>query len=134
MGDEGSADASRRFREKLKQRSDFTERASWLLPSVAAQLQFNEIAETNLESHLRYLDSVRNYHEVVRKNFYPYIFRNTKISEVDFGKTPRHFFKNESRTNTFSSEFFAILTASFLFIGLGWLNLQKRILNFQEVL
>ncbi|MDQ4121055.1 MAG: DUF3526 domain-containing protein [Acidobacteriota bacterium] len=129
-GDEDSADAAGRYREKLEQRNDFTQRASWFLPSVAAQLQFNEIAQTDLENHLSYLDSVRNYHEVIRKTFYPYIFRNTKVADFDLKTAPRHSFKNESRTNPFSGGFLATLTAAILFIGLGWWNLQKRISSF----
>lgn len=130
IGDEDSADAAARYREKLDQRNDFTRRASWLLPSVAAQLRFNEVAETDLESHLHYLDSVRDYHESIRRTFYPYIFRNTKAAEFDLKAAPGHSFKNESALNFFSPEIIGILGAAAFFIGFGWRNLRKRILRF----
>jgi ABC-2 type transport system permease protein len=130
MGDEDSADAAARFREKLEQRNNFTEWASWLLPSVAAQLQFNEIAQTDLENHLSYLDSVRNFHETIRTTFYPYIFRNAKVAEANLENAPKHSFKNESSAIAFSGQLLAILIAAVLFNGLAWMNLQKRIANF----
>jgi ABC-2 type transport system permease protein len=130
MGDEDSADAAARFREELEQRNNFTEWASWLLPSVAAQLQFNEIAQTDLENHLSYLDSVRNFHETIRTTFYPYIFRNAKVAEANLENAPKHSFKNESSAIAFSGQLLAILIAAVLFNGLAWMNLQKRIANF----
>jgi ABC-2 type transport system permease protein len=130
MGDEDSADAAARFREKLEQRNNFTEWASWLLPSVAAQLQFNEIAQTDLGNHLSYLDSVRNFHETIRTTFYPYIFRNAKVAEANLENAPKHSFKNESSAIAFSGQLLAILIAAVLFNGLAWMNLQKRIANF----
>jgi hypothetical protein len=70
------------------------------------------------------------YHEAIRTTFYPHIFRNTKVADFDLQNAPRHSFKNESKIDTFSGGFLAILTAAVLFIGFGWLNLRKRISNF----
>jgi ABC-2 type transport system permease protein len=130
MGDEDSADAAARYRAKLEQRNDFTKRAAWFLPPIAAQLRFNEIAATDLENHLRYLDSIRNYHESIRVTFYPYIFRNAKVAEADLEKIPRHGFENDENIQPFSSQSRAILFCAILFTGLALMNFQKRIKSY----
>ena len=52
MGDFESADATERFAQKLKQRKAFTEKVTWILPTVSAQIQFNEIASRDLDSRI----------------------------------------------------------------------------------
>lgn len=130
MGDEDSADATARYREKLERRNRFTERAAQFLPTVAAQLRFNEIAETDIENHLGYLDSVRDFHETIRAHFYPHIFRGSKVAAVDWHNVPRYFYRSESAAASFSNQFFAVVLAALFFNGLAWLNLQKRIAKF----
>jgi ABC-2 type transport system permease protein len=127
MGDEEAADARGRFRQKLEQRSRFTSRAAWFLPPVAAQLRFNDIAETDLKNHLRYLDSVRDFHEKIRRTFYPHIFSDAKVADFDFETAPRHEFAKEARTNLSGGGTLTIAAAAILFAALGWLNLRRRI-------
>lgn len=126
MGDEEAADASASFREKLTLRSDVTRRAAYFLPTVAAQFRFTEIAQTDLESHLEYLDAVRDYHETIRETFYPHVFRSTKVAEFDFSAAPRYAAPEKSGGELFSDQFFAVLAAALIFGGLGWLGFRKK--------
>lgn len=130
MGDEDAAAASESYREKLERRNRFTRRAAWFLPTVAAQMRFSEIAATDLESHLGYLDSVRNFHERVRTHFYPYIFSDAKVADVDLRRAPQHGFDNEKAVNLSASQIFTVLFAALIFIGLAWANLQTRITSY----
>lgn len=130
MGDEDAAAASESYRAKLKRRSRFTARAAWFLPTVAAQMRFSEIAQTDLESHLRYLDSVRNFHERIRTHFYPHIFRDAKVADVDLRLAPQHEFDNKKTVTLLTSQIFTVLFAVLIFNGLAWANLRKRIVNF----
>jgi ABC-2 type transport system permease protein len=100
-GDEESKDATARYMEKLKMRDAWTNRAAAFLPTVGAQLSFNSLAKTDLQSHLAYLDAVRDYHRRIREFFYPMIFRNAKIEEVDWRALPKHEFKDEAQKQEF---------------------------------
>lgn len=125
-GDEDSADASRKFAEKLAKRQHITEKISWFLPTVNTQLEFNGIAQTDIGTHLNYLDSVRNYHEKIRTSFYPAIFRNDKVSEADLKKIQINEFKDENAQNQFPKGVLAILVWTILLCFGAYLNFQKK--------
>ncbi len=125
-GDFESADATERYAEKLKQRQNFTEKVAWVLPTVNTQLQFNEIASTNLESHLEYLESVREFHSKIRQTYYPHIFKNAKLTDVDMKKAPQHSFKNENESNLLNGQLLALTILSFVFISLGFVRMNRK--------
>jgi hypothetical protein len=95
------------------------------VPSVAAQLQFNEIAQTDLENHLRYLDSVR----IITRKFARRFTARLSCDEsrrIRFENRPRHAVSKRDRTNPFSGVFFCDFGGGDSFIGSGWMNLQKE--------
>lgn len=120
-GDIDSAEATRKYAEKLAQRQAFTEKAAWFLPTVAAQLQFNKIAATDLESHLEYLEAVRNYHTQIRNFFYPHIFRDAKLSDVDLKTAPEFQFSKEPITHIFDKNALSVGFSVFLLVGLSFI-------------
>ena len=126
MGDIESANATERYTEKLKQRKAFTEKVTWFLPTVNAQLQFNEIASTDLQSHLEYLDSVRTFHSKIRQTYYPHIFKDAKLSDVNLKKAQQHSFKNEIKLNYFNLEFVALLILTLVFIFLAFIRISIK--------
>jgi ABC-2 type transport system permease protein len=98
LGDEDAAFSSAQFREKLAQRQRWTQRLAWLTPTINAQLSLNRIAQTDLANHLAYLDSVRDFHEQVRRFFYPHLLCNGPAPAVDWGRMPRHQFQDEAHS------------------------------------
>lgn len=129
-GDVDASDSSARYAEALAQRNEFTEKVLQVLPAVNTQMQFNKIAATDLENHLEYLDSVRDFHEEIRTTYYPHIFLNAKISDVDLQNHPKHIFKNGSSEDPFSDEVFAVFFAGLLFIAAAWGNFNLNKSNF----
>ncbi len=125
-GDDDSADSSQKFAEKLAKRQSVTETISWFVPTVNAQLEFNAIAQTDIETHLKYLASVRNYHEKIRTAFYPAIFRNDKVSEADLKKIPVNEFKDEETQNQLPKGILAILVWTIILSFGAYLNFQKK--------
>jgi ABC-2 type transport system permease protein len=89
-GDDAAEDASRAYRETLARRALWARRVAWLFPPVAAQEALDRIAGTDLGSHLGYLDSVRRYHEALKRFFYPIVFREDPVSSVDWDAVPGH--------------------------------------------
>lgn len=126
MGDFESADATERYSQKLAQRKGFTEKVAWFLPTVNTQLQFNEIASTDLESHLEYLESVRQFHSNIRQTYYPHIFKDAKLSDIDLKKAPTHSFKNEVELNLFNLQFLSLLVLTIVFIFLALARMSKK--------
>lgn len=88
MGDEESVLTSGRLVQKLAERQRWTERVAAVLPTVNALDQLNKLAGTDLGSHLGYLQSVRRYHEQIRRHFYPAIFRETPPEGVNWRAVP----------------------------------------------
>ena len=72
-----------------------TRRAALLLPPAAFQLAVNQIARTDLDSHLAYLQSVEAYHERLKQQFLPAIFDGRAVSTVDWDQLPRHAFRDD---------------------------------------
>lgn len=124
MGDLESGDKTAEYVNKLKKRDEWTNRAALFLPTVNAQLAFNRLSGNDLQSHLDYLESVRHYHTNIRENFYPLIFRNAKVEEVDWQKVPKHQFNEETRKSQFPNSSSTILLISFLLLVFAWGKLK----------
>jgi ABC-2 type transport system permease protein len=57
-------------------------------PVIAAQQLLNKIANTDLTSHIRYLQSVKAHHRQIREYFYPFIFENTPTESLNWAGYP----------------------------------------------
>jgi ABC-2 type transport system permease protein len=82
-GDLESATSSERLFEKLSQRQLLSENIASVNPVIAAQQLLNKIANTDLVSHIRYLQSVKAHHRQIREYFYPFIFQNTPTESLN---------------------------------------------------
>lgn len=88
--DHAVAKDSKKLFEKLEKRQDISRVLGYFLPSLLLQNTFNHIAETDLEDHLRYLNSVKRYHKQLSEFFYPYLFKQSAIEEVPWEKLPQY--------------------------------------------
>ena len=89
-GDLESAGSSAKLFEKLDQRQELSENIAGLNPVIAAQQLLNKIANTDLSSHIRYLQSVKEHHRHVREYFYPFIFENTLTENLNWNAYPAY--------------------------------------------
>jgi ABC-2 type transport system permease protein len=126
LGDEDAAAASAQFRDKLQQRQQWMRRLAWLIPTINAQASFNHIAQTDLDHHLVYLDSVRSFHEQVRRFFYPYILCNGPTPAVNWRQLPNHRHSDEERRVPFPFTSLSLLLISMLIFPPSILRLSKR--------
>lgn len=97
MGDEEAAAASLQWRQTLEQREAWARRLAVLAPPALVQSALSRVAATDLPAHVAYLQSVRRYHESVRRFFYPLLFREPPIPGVEWGRLPRHRFADDER-------------------------------------
>lgn len=89
-GDLESANSSEKLFEKLLQRQMLSERIAGFNPVIAAQQSLNKIANTDLTSHIRYLQSVKAHHRQIREYFYPFIFEDTPTENIDWAGYPAY--------------------------------------------
>lgn len=125
MGDVESANSNENYLKKLETRDEWTKNAALFLPTVSTQLEFNRLSRNDLQSHLEYLESVKNYHKRVREFFYPYIFRNAKTDEVDWQNLPKHQFDDEKEPFEIPNSIWAVSVLAVLFSVLAWRKLKE---------
>lgn len=117
MGDDESLKERMAMRAKIKQRESASRWLATAIPTMHTQLLFNDIARTNLSSHLQLLDQTREFHERLRLYFYPKIFENVPVKSEDWKKFKPEYTRAE---NTISITF-ALLPLFLLTFGLvGW--------------
>ena len=117
LGDIEAAPSSLEFRAKLRQRQQWMRVAAWFTPTINAQSAFNQIAQTDLENHLAYLDSVRSFHAQVRQFFYPLLMRNDAPPPVNWEQMPRHQFNDEAQAASFPLSSLSLLAISAVLLG-----------------
>lgn len=125
MGDLESANSTAQYTEKLRKRDQLTNRAALFLPTINTQLAFNRLTGNDLETHLEFLDSVRRFHKRIREYFYPYIFREAKVEDVDWQKVPAHAFDNETLPVHFPLEVCAVFAFAAAFGALARRNFNR---------
>lgn len=84
MGDDESIESSKVMKKKIKLREKVSEAISLAIPTMHAQLTFNQIAQSDLNNHLLFLDHLDKYHEELRLYFYPKIFENYPVKNENW--------------------------------------------------
>jgi ABC-2 type transport system permease protein len=74
-----------------------------LFPPALYHRALNAIAATDLESHVAYLDSVLAYHESLQRWYFPAIFDNRPISQMEWWSAPGHRHHATTRHATFAT-------------------------------
>jgi ABC-2 type transport system permease protein len=74
LGDAAARADKDLFMQKLRQREKVSKQCSYWLPTLYTQQYNSQLAQTNLQNHLQFLDSSAAFHERLRHCFYPKIF------------------------------------------------------------
>lgn len=87
-GDQAARDASRAYREVLRQRDAWARRWSVFAPPLATQLALDRLAGTDLAAQLDYQDAVRRFHERLKDHFFPHFFAAAPVDAVAWDQVP----------------------------------------------
>ncbi|CAM1333169.1 DUF3526 domain-containing protein [Tenacibaculum aestuariivivum] len=118
MGDDSSKLESDAMYAKLKNRQILSTKIAFFWPTLHTQLVMNEIANTSLNNHIRFLNATTKFHEDLRLKFYPQIFTNNLTSSINWKVIQPRFFTNKSSYTMFSNiSFFFFLIIVFLVLG-----------------
>lgn len=93
-GDDAAAPAAQAYVEALERRRLASRRLARVFPPAVFQLAMNQVARTDLDSHLGYLQSVATYHEDLKRHFLPAIFDQRPVEAVDWSALPRHSYRD----------------------------------------
>jgi ABC-2 type transport system permease protein len=93
MGDADARADKDVFMLKLRQREEVSKQFSYWLPTLYTQQLNTQLAKTNLQNHLQFLDSSAAYHEKLRLAFYPRIFTAASVLKEDWTKQVSQFCK-----------------------------------------
>ncbi len=120
MGDESVAGQVRAYRASLAVRQAWTERLGWLSPAAAAQSLIHRIADSDLQAHLAYQDSITRFHRRLQDFYYPYLFNERPFTRADFERLPVY----AARTPSSSAPIVPMLA---LFVGamIMWLSATR---------
>jgi ABC-2 type transport system permease protein len=108
-GDDEARPAVEGYYDTLARRSQWVRQALVLFPPALLQSALNQLARTDLDSHLAYLASVADYHEALKRFFFPAIFDDATIQDVEWQRVPRHQFR-DGRPPTWDQLDAAVLT------------------------
>jgi ABC-2 type transport system permease protein len=95
-GDDEAATATGAMLGQIRQRLRVSSAMAQWVPSLHAQLQYAQLAQTGLADHLAFLDSTARFHERKKLYFYQKIFNHTPIAAEKWERqlpeyfTPRH--------------------------------------------
>ncbi|MDY5858163.1 MAG: DUF3526 domain-containing protein [Porphyromonas sp.] len=93
MGDLESRQEQAAMLSKVRAREAMAARIALLLPPVGLQLGMNELAGSDLNAHLDFLEATARFHEAKRRAFYPAIFEERPATSVDWSRyaTPERY-------------------------------------------
>ena len=84
MGDDESVQESKELEGKLWKRHRVSSQIAIAFPPLHAQLALNDLAQSDLQNHLQFLDSTKRFHEKRRLFFYEKIFEDHPVNSVDW--------------------------------------------------
>jgi ABC-2 type transport system permease protein len=89
-GDDAAREAARHYRRGLEARDRWVGAVSWIFPPAAFHRLLTRTARSDLRGYLAYLDSVAEYHETLKRHFFPVVFSDATVAAVDWSAAPVH--------------------------------------------
>jgi ABC-2 type transport system permease protein len=83
-GDDDARDHVAELKSKLRMRNAASDNISRFIPTLHTQLRLNALSRSDLDNHLRFLDSTEHFHERLRLHFYPTIFEGREAKSEDW--------------------------------------------------
>ncbi len=123
-GDLASKETSTEMKDKIKMRNNVSETIALFVPTMHAQLSFNNLAGTDMLSHLDFLDALTEFHENLRLDFYTTIFDKKTADTVNWKNYDAKFYTSKQ---DFSWGYLLLptLIITLLISALGVINIRK---------
>jgi ABC-2 type transport system permease protein len=125
MGDDESATDSKQLREKLWQRENASRQLAYLVPTLHTQFQLNNIAGSGLSNQLKFLDATAGFHEQLRLKFYPAIFEEMAVGQIDWKSLELEYFREDIKLSWQSAQL-PLVVFSLLLVSAAWFNFRRN--------
>jgi len=123
-GDLAAKETSTEMMKKVKMRNTVSEKIALFVPTMHAQLSFNNLAGTDMLSHLDFLDALTEFHENLRLGFYTKVFDKKTADTVNWKKHEAKFYTSKRDFNWIKLLIPTLLITIVVAI-LGLLNVRK---------
>ncbi|WP_035336901.1 DUF3526 domain-containing protein [Dokdonia sp. PRO95] len=124
MGDLTAQETSEEMTEKLTMRNNVSRKIANFVPTMHAQLSFNKLAGTDMNSHLDFLKELTRFHENLRLGFYTKIFDKESVDAVQWDNHQAKFYK-QSHTFNWLYLIFPTVLISFIISTISIYNFRK---------
>ncbi|WP_417886633.1 ABC transporter permease [Zunongwangia sp.] len=117
LGDVAVENLRKEYFEGLKNRQKLVNNLNFLSVPVNVQGALNAIAATDLNAHLRFMESAKKHHDALRNFYYPYLYNQVLFYPKDYKKEPRHSFKASPDYITAKNNIYKLIgSVCFIFI------------------
>lgn len=99
MGDYEAATISKKFKDKLQLRNNFTKNVGVLFPTTHTLFEANNLAKSDFENFKMFTSALENFHEQKKKFYLFKIFNNEKISPLEWSKVKLEYFSSPPKVN-----------------------------------
>jgi ABC-2 type transport system permease protein len=125
LGDADAAMDSQLFMHKLMQREKASATFSYFNPALYTQLYNENLAQSSMQNHLQFLDSITKFHEQLRLYFYPKIFTGSEVLKEDWSRFKPVYCQIRQTTHWYN----ALYTGLFVLVlgGAGFIRLKRKI-------
>lgn len=89
LSDMGIAKELYAYQQSLNHRLQIQQSLAFVLPGLVWQQSLSALTQTELQTHLSYLQKVSEYHQELREFFYPYFFKDQAFKQADQYKIPQ---------------------------------------------
>lgn len=123
-GDDDAKDELAEMKAKLNLRSRSSNMIAAFIPSIHVQQQLNRLSLSDLDNHLRFLDSTELFHEKLRLHFYPKIFEGAEAKAENWHQFQPVYFHDRVKPDWAGSTFPVLLIIALL-MGSSAYNLRQ---------
>ena len=126
LGDAESRDESNAMIAKIHQREEVSRSWARFMPSMHAQLAFNDLSGTSLVNHLKFLKSIDDFHEKTRLYFYPKIFSESEVQSINWEQFKPERFQDKSQSTNWLSNLIPLLVSTLIFVALSFASSRAK--------
>jgi len=124
MGDLAAENTSKEMMEKVMLRNTVSKNIALFIPTMHAQLSFNNLAGTDMTSHLEFLKALKVYHKNLRLGFYTKVFDKKPASVINWNTHEAKFY-NSKRDFSWIYVLLPTLIITMIISVFGVINLRK---------
>jgi ABC-2 type transport system permease protein len=120
LGDRSVESLYQTYLSKLQSRAELANRLSMVSAPATFQVLLNAVGGTDLQSHLGFVRSARQFHHRLKAFYYPFLFNDQPFRNADFQGEPRHVYQAKPDTAAIGMAMLILLVSTALVFALAF--------------